>query len=135
MLCKSRITYESNKLLFGDNKHYFYQEFRCQTLVLDGVCAKCSVKTDTKVQESRSFDHGLIDENLTEKSHIFDGPWYLKYVRTYGEPSKEYIEVAMEAQKKARGSTLVTEKPVIAKPKVVRRGLDSATLNGASTTL
>ena len=86
--CKARITYESDKILFGDNKHYFYPEYQCQNSVVSGdLCKVCSVKSNTtKTQEARCFDHGLIDGPFTAKSHIVGSPWYLKMVNIYGKP-------------------------------------------------
>jgi hypothetical protein len=37
-----------------------------------------------------------------QDSHIFDSPWYHKKVKAYGEPSKDVVDLAMEAQTKAR---------------------------------
>jgi hypothetical protein len=108
--CCSRITYESEKLPFGDGKHYFYTEFQCEHIAEKNLCKKCYIKRDTNIQESRFFDHGLITDNYTEKSHIFDSPWYHKMVKAYGSPNKENLEKAMEKQKKVReGSTTVNE--------------------------
>lgn len=101
--CLSRITYESNKLPFGDGKHYFYLELQCDRISDEALCNKCSAKRKTNVQESRVFDHGQVNGPYTEKSHIFDSPWYTKSLKAYGTPDKEVLEKAMEAQAKARG--------------------------------
>ena len=124
--CSSRITYESEKLPFGDGKHYFYPEFQCEHIAKDSLCNKCCIKRETNIQESRFFDHGLITDNYTEKSHIFDSPWYHKMVKAYGIPNNEILEKAMEIQKKVRKGTstvndtepkkrTTTKKPIVKK--------------------
>ena len=116
--CISRVTNEEDKVLFGDGKHYFYLENRCvKNAVSNGFCKSCSVKTATKTQGARFFNHGTIDQPITENSHIFDGPWYTQSVRTYGEPTAHTIEKAMEAQKKARGGKVIEKMAVVEKPR------------------
>jgi hypothetical protein len=122
MPCLNRHINESLKLPFGDSKHFFYKESACGAGCDGDICEKCLKKSSV---------HGLVSEPYTAKSHIYGGPWYFKAVGTYGEPSKEYLEIAMEAQKKARGGKRVSGSTVAAivvsspditpKPKVVRR--------------
>jgi hypothetical protein len=108
MPCLARITDETLKLPFGDEKHYFYMENVCGNGCDTDLCNKCISKSTTNVQGSRKFDHGLVNGVYTSVTHIFDSPWYLKKVGTYGQPSKEILEQAMEAQKKARDGKKVS---------------------------
>jgi len=111
MPCLARITDEALKLPFGDNKHYFYMENVCGNGCDTERCDKCISKSTTNVQGSRKFDHGLVNGVYTSITHIFDSPWYLKKVGTYGQPSSVVLEQAMEAQKKARAGKKVTPIP------------------------
>jgi hypothetical protein len=111
MPCLARITDEALKLPFGDNKHYFYMENVCGNGCDTERCDKCISKSTTNVQGSRKFDHGLVNGVYTSITHIFDSPWYLKKVSTYGQPSSVVLEQAMEAQKKARAGKKVTPIP------------------------
>jgi hypothetical protein len=95
--CKARQAKFPEKKLFGDEYHYFYVERRCRGEALHDqpVCRKCTERTtDCKIQERLQFDHGLVDEPIPEWSHIYDGPWYIKMVDVYGEPSDEVVKWA-----------------------------------------
>ena len=130
--CLSRITYESEKLPFGDGKHYFYLELQCDRISDEALCNKCCLKRKTNVQESRFFDHGSVNGPYTENSHIFDTPWYIKSVKAYGTPTHEVLEKAMEAQSKARGkggSVKVVRKPASPKTVIVDTGIMILPLN------
>ena len=127
--CKGRVTKESLKVVFSDNKHYFYLELKCSNTVTSGaLCLKCSTRNTTCAQSSKSFNHGSMDEPIPEKSHIFDGSWYKKAMKSYGEPSEDNLKKAVEAKNKARGDidSLVeylgnmTLEPVAKKKRVVR---------------
>jgi hypothetical protein len=110
MQCKSRITKESTKQLFGDTIHYFYLEMRCTGKSIGGyeVCASCIEKNQSCVtQASKKFDHGLINEPITEKSHIYGSPWYLAKLETYGNPTPDTEEFAMQYQNEARGDYII----------------------------
>jgi hypothetical protein len=89
---------------FGDGKHRFYLESVCGNPVVKGkLCINCDhLLPQTKTQDVKTFPHGLVLEDYSDYSHIFDSLWYHKKVKTYGPPSKEDIELAMEAQKRAR---------------------------------
>ena len=102
--CQARYTRDDTRLLFGDGSHWFYVEERCSLSCSGSTCQWCSLKTDTNVQSSRRFKHGLVGQAYPEKSHLFGSPWYLAKIRTYGEPSQESIEKAMMGQKKAQGT-------------------------------
>lgn len=102
--CEARITRDTTRLLFGDGSHWFYIEERCSSQCNGPICSRCATKTDTNVQSSRRFKHGLIGEPYPEKTHLFGSPWYIAKLKAYGHPSKESLEKAMQAQKKAHGS-------------------------------
>lgn len=108
MPCLARITDEVLRLPFEDGKHYFYMENVCGNGCDNDICDKCISKSNTNVQGSRRFDHGLVNGSYSPITHIFDSPWYLSKVSTYGKPLKEVLEQAMEAQKKARAGKKVT---------------------------
>lgn len=117
MLCISRHTDDTYAQQFGNGRNKFYIEFRCNLPCVKGldVCSKCADKSTTGVQTSRKFNHGKVNEPITEDSHIFGGTWYRQAVKKYGEPSSDVIEFALQYQKKAReGYTF--EEPVIEEP-------------------
>jgi len=135
--CKKRITNQDLLVRFGDSKHRFYLESVCAEPVAEGnLCTYCSrIVAQTKTQDVKTFPHGLVGGEYPQDSHIFDSPWYHKKVKAYGEPSKDVVDLAMEAQTKARAgrktktvkeltggevTEAVTEKAVAepAKPKV-----------------
>lgn len=102
MRCYARTTSEKNKLQFGDNKHHFYLELRCEEKALKDkfVCYKCLAKNpECRTQSSKQFDHGLVTEPITTGSHIYGGEWYSASVKVYGQPSRESIEYAEQFQR------------------------------------
>jgi hypothetical protein len=105
MLCISRITNETLAQHFGDGRHKFYLELRCNNTCVIGksVCTRCIYKSATKaVQTVRTFDHGNVNEPISEKSHIFGGQWYLNGIKKWGAPSSDVINFAIEYQMEAR---------------------------------
>lgn len=102
--CKKRITNQDLLVRFGDGKHRFYLESVCAEPVVEGnLCSYCSrVVTQTKTQDVKTFPHGIVTGEYPPDSHIFDSPWYHKKVKAYGEPLKQDIELAMEAQTRAK---------------------------------
>jgi hypothetical protein len=95
--CYARTTSEKNKLQFGDNKHHFYLELRCEEKAIKGkfACYKCLAKNpECRTQSSKQFDHGLITEPITETSHIYGSKWYYDSIKSYGEPTRESVEYA-----------------------------------------
>jgi len=142
-LCKGRITKESLKVIFGDNKHYFYLESKCSTVASnDGLCSKCSKRNTNCNQSSKSFDHGSMDGVIPEKSHIFDGSWYKKAVKSYGEPSQAVLDKAIEAKKTSHDGLdgLVEElaglklEPTVKKKRTVRVKKPSNSVIAVDTT-
>jgi hypothetical protein len=75
----------------------------CGEHVSNGVlCSSCCIlKSQSKTQDVKTFDHGLVGEEYSPMSHIFDSPWYIAKVKAYGPPSNEELELAMEAKKRA----------------------------------
>jgi hypothetical protein len=104
MWCQKRITCQDLLVRFGDGKHRFYLESVCGNPVAKGhLCINCDhLLPQMKTQDVKTFPHGIVLEGYNDKSHIFDSPWYHKKVKTYGPPSDEDIELAMEAQSRAR---------------------------------
>lgn len=111
MPCISRITDEKFAQRFGDGKHNFHLEFRCNLPCLPNldICAKCTEKSPRyKTHGSRKFDHGKINQPIPDNSHIFGGKWYTERVKTYGEPTAEIIQFALQYQEEARkGYTVI----------------------------
>jgi hypothetical protein len=107
MPCIARITSEKLRLPFGDGEHYFYMENVCNNGCDGDICELCLAKSNTNVQGSRRFDHGVITGDISPKSHIYDSRWYKTKVEAYGEPTKDVLELAMDAQKKARSGRRV----------------------------
>jgi hypothetical protein len=105
MSCLSRITDETHAQYFGNGHNKFYIEFRCNLPCIRGssFCLKCVGKSDTcKVQSSRKFQHGNIDEPIPDNSHIFGGTWYYKSCQKYGNPTEDVIQFAVKHQQQAR---------------------------------
>ena len=99
----ARITYPHLKQHFGDDYHTFYMEVFCENMADSGeLCKLCVKKSDTRVQHSRRFDHGLVSGEISPQSHIFGSEWYIKKTATYGTPSQAVVELAMEAQRRSR---------------------------------
>lgn len=134
--CKKRITNQDLLVRFGDGKHRFYLESVCAESVAEGnLCAYClRLTAQTKTQDVKTFPHGLVTGEYPQDSHIFDSPWYHKKVKAYGEPLKQDIDLAMEAQTKARagrktktvkeltGGDVVAEEPKTAKEPAKPKG-------------
>lgn len=112
MLCISRYTDDTYAQQFGDGRHKFYLEFRCNRPTLKGMdcCAKCAEKSSTTVlQHSRKFNHGNVNEPIPDNSHIYGGKWYYDGARKWGLPPSEIIEFAIQYQKEARGDFVIEE--------------------------
>ena len=115
MNCQGRITRDETKLQFGDGKHHFYIEERCDLPAIGTLCPRCDKsekngKKELKYQANRRFDHGLVSEKYTDTSHLFDSPWYHQKRKVYGEPSKETLAIAMRAKMKAVGDSSVSSR-------------------------
>lgn len=102
MPCLARYTTKDHKLRFGDGKHRFYIELCCGEACEGDVCPKCQVKNQIKVQDVRTFDHGLVTEKYPDESHLYDSSWYHTAVKRFGQPKENDLLLAMEAQRKAR---------------------------------
>jgi hypothetical protein len=105
MSCLSRITDETHAQYFGNGHNKFYIEFRCNLPCIRGstFCLKCAGKFDTcKVQSSRKFEHGNINEPIPDSSHIFGGTWYYKACQKYGNPTEDIVQFALKHQQQAR---------------------------------
>lgn len=123
MLCVSRVTDDTFAQQYGDGHHKFYLEFRCNLPCVEdrNICKLCSDKNkDSKIQTSRKFNHGTINEPIPDGSHIYGGKWYEEGVKKWGAPSEEVIQFALQYQRDARDiNTTTAVKPVRRKkPKV-----------------
>ncbi len=103
--CQKRITSQDLLVRFGDGKHRFYLESVCGARIHEGrLCDHCkAVVAQTRTQDVRTFAHGYVTGEYTKESHIYDSPWYHAKVKAYGAPTAEVLELAMEAQKRAKG--------------------------------
>jgi hypothetical protein len=113
MFCVSRITDERVAQRFGDGKHNFYVEALCNYPCVKGqdVCAKCIEKNDAcRIQGSRKFNHGKVNEPIPDVSHIFGGKWYLEKVGKWGDPPQEIVQFALQYQREAREGVEVSYK-------------------------
>jgi hypothetical protein len=72
-------------------------------------CAKCAEKSDTKLQTSRKFNHGNVNEPIPDNSHIFGGKWYYEAAKKWSPPPSEIIEFALAYQKEARGDFIIEQ--------------------------
>ncbi len=112
MSCIMRVTDEGTKQMFGDGRHSFYLEKRCNFPCVKGldVCAKCIEKVAPyKTQGSRRFDHGKVSEPIPEHSHIFGGQWYQSRVPLWGEPGAQMVVLARKYQAEARQGFIVID--------------------------
>jgi hypothetical protein len=112
MLCISRITDDTYSQNFGNNHNKFYIELRCNLPCIPGndVCSKCIEKSDTcKLQQSRKFNHGKINEPIPDNSHIYGGKWYHNSIKKYGKPSDDVISFAEKYQNDARSHFVVNQ--------------------------
>jgi len=121
MLCISRYTDETYAQHFGDERHKFYLEFRCNRACSnDNYCLKCSNKSPlTKLQSSRKFNHGDINEPIPDSSHIFGGKWYNDGIVRWGAPPSEIIEFAIKYCDEAREGFETTITPLPSKKSIV----------------
>lgn len=103
MWCKKRITNQDLLVRFGDGRHRFYLESVCGNPADSDLCNYCAnLHSQLKTQDVKTFPHGLVTEEYPIESHIFDSSWYHSKVKAYGEPSKEDVALAMDAQLRAR---------------------------------
>jgi len=114
MLCISRYTDETYAQHFGNGRNKFYLEFRCNRACSNNekYCSKCSNKSPlNKLQQSRKFNHGDINEPIPDSSHIFGGKWYNDRVKKWGAPPSEIIEFAIKYSNEARKGFITIETP------------------------
>ncbi len=103
--CQKRITNAGLRVQFGNETQLFFLESVCGKPVEDNepLCTYCrTLAPQTRVQVTMTFQHGLVTEPYTKESHIFDSPWYHEKVKAYGAPPQSILDLAMEAQRRAR---------------------------------
>lgn len=110
--CMARMTHDHSAQQFGNGRNKFYLEFRCplpRFRDMD-VCVRCLEKKPHGQQNSRSYDHGKVNEPIPDHSHLFGGAWYHQHVAKWGEPELSVISFAWEHQREARGVYAITSK-------------------------
>ena len=113
MLCISRYTDETHAQHFGNGRNKFYLEFRCNRHCSNNekYCTKCCNKSPNKLQQSRKFNHGDVNEPIPDSSHIFGGKWYNIGVKKWGTPPSEIIEFAIKYSSDARQGFITIDIP------------------------
>lgn len=107
--CLGRRTSVANRYHFGDGRHWVYGEMQCKNKSIEGgqLCQLCSNRSDTTLLQAQpGFPHGTIGEEYTEKSQIYDGPWYNIGVVKWGAPSDDDLKI-LQQYKKSIMKTLV----------------------------
>jgi len=66
----------------------------------------------SKLQQSRKFNHGAINEPIPDISHIFEGKWYNDGIKKWGAPPSEIIEFAIKSRNEARQGFMPVELPI-----------------------
>lgn len=110
MWCKKRITNLGLLIRLENSKQQFYIESVCGNRVEDDapLCEHCSnLRVQNKVQYNSTFPHGFVDGPYTKESHIYDSPWYHANVEAYGPAPQSILDIAMEAQRRARAGIRV----------------------------
>lgn len=110
MVCISRYANKDFAQRFGDGRHRFYFEFRCNRPCLEFSehCKFCQNRQpDATHQFFLCFDHGNVNQPLPDNSHIYGSKWYFEAVKKYGEPPSEIIEFALQYQKEARKDFII----------------------------
>jgi hypothetical protein len=110
MACISRYANKDFAQRFGDGRHRFYFEFRCNRPCLEFSkhCKFCQNRQpDATHQFFLCFDHGNINQPLPDNSHIYGSKWYFEAAKRYGEPPSEIIEFALQYQKEARKDFII----------------------------
>jgi len=124
MLCISRYTDETYAQHFGNGRNKFYLEFRCNRPCSNNnnKCTKCCNKSPlNKLQQSRKFNHGDINEPIPDNSHIFEGKWYNDGVKKWGAPPSEIIEFAIKYRDEAREGFISLKKPIAVLEPVIQQ--------------
>jgi hypothetical protein len=110
MWCKKRITNLGLLIRLENHKQQFYIESVCgnRTEGDAPLCEHCSkLRVQDKVQYNSTFPHGFVDGPYTKESHIYDSPWYHENVKAYGPAPQAILDIAMEAQRRARAGIRV----------------------------
>jgi len=110
-LCIARIATANSVHYFGDGKHRYYLELRCNRLCKSNteLCTNCEKKNPhTRTQDTRTFNHGTVFEPIPDQSHIYGGSWYNTNVKKWGSPTAEHIQLAEQHQRDARMQLLTT---------------------------
>jgi len=134
-LCIARIATANSVHYFGDGKHRYYLELRCNRLCKSNteLCTNCEKKNPhTRTQDTRTFDHGTVFEPIPDQSHIYGGSWYITHVTKWGSPSAEHIQLAEQHQRDARMQLVTTVNESVV-PSAVPSAVPSDTSSISST--
>ena len=107
--CLARLTnWERTNEPLGDSNIKASMLYLCPNKPMKDlpICSKCLERPDSSKYQSRMI-HGLLTEAPPPTSHIYGSKWYWKQVEKHGLPSKLWLELAKEAQR--RGEERVSE--------------------------
>jgi len=131
MRCISRVTDDTYSQKFGDGYHNFYVEQRCTVMSPSEICSLCSVKTATKVQHSRKYNHGTINTPIPDHSHIYGSKWYEDAVKKYTAPAQNVIAFAEQYKRNTYLATIPPtpkkRRPVVVKTELIHKELSIPT--------
>ena len=120
--CYGRLVDDIKTGRFADG-HKFHLELRCSRKTISGtkLCGMCHEKTtdfNTRTLSGKKIQHpqvlhGLIDEPIPFESHIFEGLWYEKRLKDWGEPCAEEMAKGKKAQMEASGGVVAATPEIV----------------------
>ena len=97
--CLARLTrWEKTNEAIGTSNARASIAYICKNSVKEGViCEGCQERPIEGKYQTRMF-HGLVTEPIANPSHIYGSKWYWEKVAKSGDPVKEWLHLAKEAQ-------------------------------------
>ena len=97
--CLARLTrWEKTNEAIGTSNARASIAYICKNSVKEGViCEGCQGRPIEGKYQTRMF-HGLVTEPIANASHIYGSKWYWEKVAKCGDPPKEWMSLAKEAQ-------------------------------------